>query len=205
MACIFALSKRNVEFDAFSLDINQTEVVNHNTGEVMNEKRNMIIESSRITRAAVKCIKELKVKSYSGLVFPGGFGVAKNLCDFAYKGKDFTVSLELANAIKEFHSNRLPIASCCISPLLLAKILGSKSGGPGIKLTLGDSSPTEIWPSSPCISLASDLGNLPEFADPCVDNKNRVVTTYAYMKSTAKPHEVFEGIDKMIEEFVKLI
>lgn len=171
----------------------------------MKEHRNMIIESSRITRTDVKNIKELDVKNYSGLVFPGGFGVAKNFCDFAYKGKDFTVATELAEVIRNFHSSKLPIASCCISPLLLAKILGKKSGGPGIKLTLGDHSPSEIWPSSPCVSLATELGNFAELADPSIDLTNRIVTTYAYMKKTAKPHEIFEGIDGMINEFAKLL
>lgn len=108
MSCIFALSKRNIEFDAYSINDYQTEVCNHNSGEkVEGEKRNMLVEAARITRTEVKDIKDIKVNDYKGLVFPGGFGVAKNLCNFAYEGENFKVNTLIESAIKDFHKVRL--------------------------------------------------------------------------------------------------
>ena len=37
----------------------------------------------------------------------------------------------------------------------------------------------------------------------CVDGKNKIYTTSAYMRETAKPHEVYEGIEKMVKEIAK--
>ena len=36
-----------------------------------------------------------------GLIFPGGFGAALNLCDFAIKGADGDIHLEVNRIIKE--------------------------------------------------------------------------------------------------------
>jgi enhancing lycopene biosynthesis protein 2 len=48
-------------------------------------------ESARISRGNCKDLKELKAKDFDALIIPGGFGVAKNLSDFAFKGKDMVV------------------------------------------------------------------------------------------------------------------
>ncbi len=207
MACIFALSKRNIAFDGFSFNQNQHHVINHNTGEEIKESRNMLNESSRITRKITKDLKEINVKDYAGVVFPGGFGVAKNYSDFAFKGKDFSVNEVLFKTIREFNSNNLPIASCCISPLILSYILGKKHGGPGIKLTTGDNENEIDWPYQGTIEIARDLGNdvIPTSKKVVIDEKNKVITSPAYMKATSSPYEVYEGIDLMIEEFSKMI
>ena len=34
----------------------------------------------------------------------------------------------------------------------------------------------------------------------CVDEKNKIYSTPAYMREDIKPHEVFEGIDKMVRQ-----
>jgi enhancing lycopene biosynthesis protein 2 len=55
-------------------------------------------------------------------VFPGGFGAAKNLSDFGFKGTDMSVNADVARVISEFHSGKKPIALCCIAPILAAKV-----------------------------------------------------------------------------------
>lgn len=62
---------------------------------------------------------------------PGGFGVAKNLSDWAVKNKECTVRPDLEKIIKAFHRAKKPLGMCCISPILAAKIL------PGCELTVG--------------------------------------------------------------------
>jgi enhancing lycopene biosynthesis protein 2 len=57
----------------------------------MDEKRNVLLESARIARGNVKPLTELKASDYDALVVPGGFGVAKNLSDYAFKGDKMTV------------------------------------------------------------------------------------------------------------------
>lgn len=60
------------------------------------------------------------------VVFPGGFGAAKNLSDFGFNGTDMRVNPEVERVIKEFHAAGKPIALCCIAPILAAKVLGSQ-------------------------------------------------------------------------------
>lgn len=61
----------------------------------------------------------------------GGFGAAKNLCDWAVKNKDCTIHSEVERVIKSFHGAGKPLGMCCISPVLAAKLL------PGCELTVG--------------------------------------------------------------------
>ena len=86
-----------------------------------------MIESARISRGAVEKLSELKATSdIDAVVFPGGFGAAKNLSDFAFKGTDMTVDPEVERVLKEFNKSGKPIALCCIAPILAAKVLGSQ-------------------------------------------------------------------------------
>lgn len=47
---LMTLHKHNLLFQCYSLDKEMTHVINHNTGQEMKEKRNCLIESSRISR-----------------------------------------------------------------------------------------------------------------------------------------------------------
>ena len=93
----------------------------------LSDKRNVLIESARISRGAVEKLSDLKATSdIDALVFPGGFGAAKNLSDFAFKGTDMTVDPEVERVLKEFKESGKPIALCCIAPILAAKVFGSQ-------------------------------------------------------------------------------
>ena len=58
-------------------------VLNHTNGKEINEKRNVLIESSRISRGKITDLSTIKHEKYDCLVIPGGFGVAKNLSSWA--------------------------------------------------------------------------------------------------------------------------
>ena len=45
----------------------------------------VMLESARIARGAVKPLSELTPEGADAVVFPGGFGAAKNLSDFGFK------------------------------------------------------------------------------------------------------------------------
>lgn len=100
---MIALSKRNIPYVGVSLNQFQTTVNNHISGEEINEKRNLKQESARITRDHIVGLKHITPNEYSGIVFPGGFGVAKNLSNYAVKGSNFEVNPIVENKIKLFH------------------------------------------------------------------------------------------------------
>jgi enhancing lycopene biosynthesis protein 2 len=91
VAMIVALSRNKCEVDYFAPNREQHHVLDHTTGDELDQTRNVMIESSRITRGDIKPLDELKASSYDAIFFPGGFGAAKNLSTFGMDGENMKV------------------------------------------------------------------------------------------------------------------
>ncbi len=122
---LLAIDRNECQYTIFAPDADQYHVVNHYTKEVMNEKRNMLVEAARIARGDIHPLTELKSEDFDAVVFPGGYGAAKNLFNYAIKGTKAEVDPTVEKVIKDFHAHRKPIGALCISPVLLAKVLGN--------------------------------------------------------------------------------
>ena len=72
---------------------------------------------------------EVSVADLDALILPGGFGAAKNLCDFADKGGKGTVFPSVAALIKAMHAAKKPIGAICIAPAVLAPTIRSAQCG----------------------------------------------------------------------------
>lgn len=128
---LLAIKKLGADYQVFAPDIMQHHVVNHVTGEEMPEQRNVLTESARIARGNIRDLKTLDLKEFDAVVFPGGFGVAKNFCDWAFVGPDCRVIPQIAALIKQTLAADKPIGAMCIAPVLLGKLLGD------IEITIG--------------------------------------------------------------------
>lgn len=174
----------------------ELSVVNHLSGKDAGEKRNVLVESARIARGNIRDIKEVGVADLDALVFPGGFGAAKNLCDFAAKGAAASVNPDVARLLKEMAAAKKPIGAVCIAPALIAATIG------------GEYSPTLTIGNDP--GTAAEINKTGATHQACpvtefvIDRKNRLVTSPAYMLAT-RISEVAEGIDNCVREVVKLI
>jgi len=199
VSTLIHLSRLGATYSCFSPDMPQTEVVNHATGKPQpGGTRNMMAESARISRGAIAPIGKLDAGAFDGLIVPGGFGVAKNLCDFASKGTECAVLPDAEAVLRAFHTLKKPIGLICIAPMLAARIFGTRANGPGCRLTLGG--------PSPAADAAATLGNTAiakGVTEVMFDDKNRVYSTPAYMYDNATPHQVFEGIGRMVELMLK--
>ena len=110
----------------------------------------------------------------------------------------------MEKVLKEFHVENKIIGLACIAPILAARVFGTKFGGPGVTLTLGQKG--DQWPHSGSIDVAKDFGNNVEeknITEVSIDEKNKVYSTPAYMKEDAKAHEVFESIDNMVRAIAR--
>jgi len=196
VAVLFALSEMGVEASCFALDENQFDVVNCLTLEnVPNENRNQLVESARIARGEVKPLSQLETKDFDILVIPGGFGAAKNLCNFSSKGSVGEVNPTLKEKLLDFYQQKKPIGAVCIAPAILALAFKDKS----IDITLGG--------ESGAVEEILKLGHthIPKKAfEWHVSEVHRMVTTPAYMHDKAPLHEIFMGIRGMVIELVKL-
>ncbi len=200
VSCLIHLSRLGATYRCFAPDAPQADVINHITGKPMPEKRNQMVEAARITRGEIAPLAKLSPADFDAVVFPGGFGAAKNLCTFAKDGENCTILPDVERVVKGFHAAGKPVAMCCIAPVIGAKVLGTESGGPGARVTIGNDSGTakaiESWGSTTVVKKVTEA---------LVDEAARVSTTPAYMYGEAKPHEVFEGIGRMIEGALNLI
>ena len=115
------LDKAGAEILYTAPNMEQTKVVNHLTGDEMSEIRNVLIESGRIARGEITDLAELKADNMDGLIFPGGFGAALNLCDFALKGADCDIHPEVNRIIQEMLAANKPLGFICIAPALFAR------------------------------------------------------------------------------------
>jgi len=95
-------------------------VTNHLTSQETAEKRDVLVESARIARGRIRDIKGVTAADLDAIVFPGGFGAAKNLCNFAMKGAAASVNPEVARLLKEMAVAKKPIGAVCIAPALIA-------------------------------------------------------------------------------------
>ena len=169
---------------------------NHLTMQETGLKRNALVESARIARGNIRDIQEIKASDLDAIVLPGGFGAAKNLCDFAVKGADASVNPDVARLLREMALAQKPIGAICIAPVVLAAVLG-KELAPNI--TIG----TDAGTASEIEKAGAIHQNCPvtEFV---IDRKNKIVTTPAYMLAN-RISEAYEGITKCVKEVIALI
>jgi enhancing lycopene biosynthesis protein 2 len=192
------LSRAGAAYRCFALDEPQAGVVDHLTSKEAAGSRNQLVESARIARGDVTALDELRARDFDALVFPGGSGAAKNLCDFASRGADCRVHPKVERVVKDFHGARKPIGFICITPVIGARVLGEASGGPGCSVTLGA--------DAQVARAVAKMGSThvdKRVTEALVDENNRVITTPAYM-CNARPHEVFDGIGALVNELLRL-
>jgi hypothetical protein len=106
---LLALDKRGASVECFAPNMEQYHVIDHRNGEEMKEKRNVIVESARISRGIVGDLYTFRACDFDALVFPGGFGAAKNLSSFALEGPKATVHPSVLRAVQEMHTTRKPM------------------------------------------------------------------------------------------------
>jgi len=171
-------------------------VTDHLAMQETGDKRNILVESARIARGNIRDIKDVKAADLDAVVFPGGFGAAKNLCDFAVKGAAASVNPEVLRLLKEMVAANKPIGVICIAPAMLAAALG-KELAPTV--TIGNDAGT-----------AAEINKTGAIHQECpvtgfvIDTKNKIVSTPAYMLAT-RITEVQQGIEKCVKEVIKLI
>lgn len=169
--------------------------VNHLTGEAAGETRNALVESARIARGKIRDIAGVKGSEIDALVFPGGFGAAKNLCDFAVKGAGAAVLPEVARLLHEVVAAKKPVGAICIAPALVAAALGREYAP---QLTIG----TDEGTAAAINGTGSSHVACP-VTDFVVDEKNRIVSTPAYMLA-GRISEAYEGIDKAVKAVIAM-
>ena len=194
---LLALDRAGATVVMMAPDMEQA-VVNHLTGEpVEGASRNVLEESARIARGNISDIAKIKATDIDALFIPGGFGAAKNLCDFAFKGPDCQVHPEVARLIREVVAAKKPLAAVCIAPALVAKVLGDNKLAH--QLTIG----TDEGTANALSSMGATHVSCPvsEFV---IDKDNKIITSPAYMLA-GSIKEAAEGIEKTVNAVMEML
>ncbi|XP_047419201.1 glutamine amidotransferase-like class 1 domain-containing protein 3, mitochondrial [Sciurus carolinensis] len=201
-AILVHLSRGGAEVQIFAPDVRQMHVIDHTKGQPSeSEGRNVLTESARIARGKISDLAQLSAANHDAAIFPGGFGAAKNLSTFATDGKDCKVNKDVERVLKEFHGAGKPIGLCCIAPVLAAKVLR------GVEVTVGhEQEEGGKWPYAGTAEAIKALGAkhcVKGVTEAHVDQKNKVVTTPAFMCETAL-HHIYDGIGAMVKKVLEL-
>lgn len=185
------LDQEGAQVSIFAPDIQQASVVDHIRHQPTDEMRNVLIEAARIARGNISGLSKLNVAQFDALVMPGGYGAAKNLSDFASKGKDCRVLPELQNIIQQFAKQKKPIGAICIAPAVL---VAAMKGVATPKVTIGDNADV----AAAIEAMGGKHVNCPT-RDCVVDDTNQIVTCSAYMRDDQLAH-IGEGIQKTVRQ-----
>ncbi len=191
---MLAIVQNGAEYRCFAPNIEQYHVVNHLTGEIVStESRNVLVESARIARGDIEDISELIVDEFDALVLPGGFGAAKNLCDFAINGQTCVMQTEVLKVCQLFAKANKPAGYMCIAPVMVALVYGD-----GSKATIGTDS-----------DIAAQLETMGLEHVNCtvknvvIDNERKLISTPAYMLA-GNINEAASGINKLIKNLLAM-
>lgn len=190
---LLALARQGAQVQCFAPNVPQQHVINHLTGEVSTESRNVLVEAARIVRGQIRDVAELDAADYDALLLPGGFGAAKNLCDFATKGADCQIQPDVLKACQSFAKARKPAAYICIAPAMIPLIYGA-----GTLATIGHDEAT----ANAIEAMGGSHLNCPvsEFV---VDQERKVISTPAYMLAQ-NIVEAADGIEKTVKQLLAL-
>jgi enhancing lycopene biosynthesis protein 2 len=193
-----AIEKAGMSFQCTAPNKLQRDVVNFIDDSVLNEERNILVEAARIARGDILDLATVSMNDYDALAIPGGFGVAKNLCSFAIDGVKATVDADAKRIIREAFTMKKAILAICIAPALVALSLHDLE--PEILLTLGlDDGPNQALEaigvkSAKCLSTEC-----------IVDEKNKIVSSPAYMDDGASLVDLDMGINKAMIAFSNFV
>lgn len=182
---MLAIAEAGHEYVCISVDKKQYHVINHLTGEPMDEERNMMIESARIARGDVHNINDVHPADIDAVVIPGGFGAAKSFTSWAFDGPAATILTEVKLFIVNMINVGKPICALCVSPVVVAKALEDSAFH--ANMTLGSSevkSPYDIKEFHTGIENVGAKSTEKGIKEVQVDKENRVVSAPCYMLET---------------------
>ena len=191
---LLAIDRQGGSYQCFAPNRDQMHVVNHLSGEATGETRNVLVEAARIARGQIKDLASFTPADFDALIFPGGFGAAKNLCSFAVDGPDCTVDPTTEAAIKSMAAAAKPIGALCIAPALIARVLGH-----GVSLTIGDDAGT-----AQAVEAMGAKHSNTAAGQVVVDQAAKLVTSPCYMLDSSIS-QIADGAENTVKALLGLM
>ncbi len=190
---LLALDRHGADYECYAPNVDQAHVINHLSGEETAETRNVLVESARIARGDIKDLKDFDAGAVDVVIFPGGFGAAKNLCTFAFDGSECSVNADVERVVRDMAAAKKPIGALCISPALVARILD------GAQVTIGQDAET-----AKAIEKMGGIHKLATHGEVVVDTARGLVTTPCYMLDSTIS-QVADGAENAVKAVLGLV
>lgn len=201
VALMIALDQAEFSYDCYAPDRAQMHVIDHCTGEVTGETRHILVEAARIARGNIAALDQLDPVKYDAIIFPGGFGAAKNLTTFASDGKDAILFDDVARVVMPFVKARKPIVAVCASPLVQA-IAAREAGLHDIALTFGDNEYPDLVAA---IEAWGQKHQVTPVDQACVDEHYPFISAPAYTYGQSTPAEILASCQAAVAALERLL
>lgn len=187
------IAKAGAQYRCFAPNREQLHTINHLTGNTTSPNRNILEEAARIARGDISPLEQLNVAEFDALIVPGGFGAAKNLCDFAVNGTQMTVHQDVLDVATAFAKANKPAGYLCIAPAMIPRIYEKQT-----KATIGLDADTAAALNTMGAQHVECQVN-----DIVIDEARKVVSTPAYMLAQSIT-EADAGIAKLVQAVLNL-
>jgi enhancing lycopene biosynthesis protein 2 len=185
---LLAVERHGGNYQCFAPQIQQSSVVDHLTNQAMpNETRQVLVEAARIARGDIRDIASANAEDFDAVIFPGGFGVATSISDFATEVENMQIHPAVTKFARNMYVANKQLGFICIAPSLIPKICGT-----GISCTIGNDKET----AAKLEAMGASHVNC-SVDDIVVDAKHKVYSTPAYMLGNSIS-QVNQGIDKLV-------
>ncbi len=192
---LLSLDKAKARTICLAPDIRQAHVIDHRDGRIVDgSTRQVMSESARISRGNIRDLKSISSGDVDALIFPGGYGAAKNLSSYAFDGPDMKVDEDVRRLVEAMHAAKKPMGFICIAPVIAAKVLGKHRP----ILTIGNDPETAAT-----IEKLGGKHVVCKVDDIAVDFENKIVSTPAYMLGPSISF-IALGIEKCIGKVLEM-
>jgi enhancing lycopene biosynthesis protein 2 len=195
---LLSLDRGGAEAICVAPDVSQPRVFDHLHGHVVEgPPRQAMVEAARIARGKIRPLASLQIEEVDALIFPGGEGVGSVLSNYDSRAEVCDVHPDVVRLLKGALATHRPMGFICLAPILAARVLGPVAG---VRVTLG---PRGTNAAKHAAVMGADVR--PATArDVFIDQKNRVVSTPAYMFEDIRIGEAAAAIDKLTRAVLQL-
>lgn len=202
---LLSIAENGGQYVCVAPNMDQHHVVDHTTGNEMEQTRNVLTEAARIARGDISDLATISADDLDALVLPGGFGAAKNLTKWAFSGPDGEIHPEVKRIIAEMVIAKKPVVGLCMAPTVIAKAM--ENSGVEVRLTVGtdqEPSPYEIEAISQGMEKTGAVAEMKTKNEVLVDVQNKIISAPCYMME-ASIVDVRSNTKQAIDELFKLL
>jgi len=192
---LYFLQKASAEIICIAPDKDQFHVINHAVSESTDESRNVLIESARIARGEISKLSSISADELDGLILPGGFGAAKNLINYAVKGRDCIIDPVVQKLLFQIVDSKKPLGAMCIAPMVVAVAFQDRNEKPILTIGKDDKTASDLE----SFGAQHQQAHVDEIA---VDDTLKIVTTPAYMLGPTIT-DIALGIEKLVQQVLQ--